>query len=158
MTTTADGTGNLGPGTLKFGETGTALDVSCLVNDARIDPNITAGDTKTMLCGTKKSAPDEIDWTLSGNLDVDAGKAAGFFAMTWQNIGGVVPFEFTPSTPVGTIVTGTVKLAPLSLGADAEGDYLNSDFEFTLIDFDPATAVVYGDEVVAFDAVEKVPA
>jgi hypothetical protein len=148
MTTTLDGTGNLGPGVLKFGETGTEVDVSCLVNNGKIEPNITAGDTKTMLCGKQKSAPDELEWTISGNVDVDAGKAAGFFAMTWQNIGAEVPFEFTPSTEVGTTVIGTCKLAPLSLGADAEGDYLNSDFEFALIDFDPATAVTYGDEGV----------
>lgn len=144
MATTADGTGNLGPGTLKIGQTAALIDASCLVNDARIDPNITAGDTKTMLCGTTKSAPDEIDWTLSGNFDVDAGNPDGLFALTWENIGATVDFEFTPSTAVGTVVVGQLKLAPLSLGADAEGDYLNSDFEFALIDFDPATAVTYG--------------
>lgn len=147
MTTTADGTGNLGPGTLKIGETATPIDVSCLVNNAKIEPNIEAGESKTMLCGTRKSAPDEIDWVLSGNVDVDAGKAAGFFALTWQNVGAVVDFEFTPSTEVGTKVVGQLKLAPLVLGADNSGDYLNSDFEFALIDFDPATAVTYGDAV-----------
>jgi hypothetical protein len=152
MTTTDDGTGNLGPGTLKIGMTGTLIDVSCLVNDVRIDPNITAGDTKTMLCGTQKSAPDEIEWALSGNVDVDAGKAAGFFALTWQHIGETVDFEFTPSTAVGTQVTGQLKLAPLSLGADAQGDYLNSDFEFTLINFDPTTAVTYGDAAALVSA------
>jgi hypothetical protein len=77
MATTTDGTGNLGPAPSRSAMTGTPIDVSCLVNDARIDPNITAGDTKKMLCGTKKSAPDEIDWTISGNVDVDAGKTAG---------------------------------------------------------------------------------
>lgn len=155
MTTTADGTGNLGPGTLKIGMTGTLIDVSCLVNDAKIEPAITAGDVKTMLCGTQKSAPDEIEWKISGNVDVDAGKAAGFFALTWQNIGATVDFEFTPSTAVGTMVTGQLKLAPLALGADAQGDYLNSDFEFALIGFDPATAVTYGDAALALGDVDQ---
>lgn len=144
MATTTDGTGNLGPGTLKIGQTATLIDVSCLVNDAAIDPNITAGDTKTMLCGTTKSGPDTIDWTISGNVDVDAGLDDGLFALTWGNIGAVVDFEFTPSTAVGTVVKGQLKLAPLRLGADAQGDYLNSDFEFALVDFDPVTAVTYG--------------
>jgi hypothetical protein len=145
MATTVDGTGNLGPGTLKIGMTGTLIDASCLVNDARIDPNITAGDSKKMLCGNTKSAPDDIEWALSGNVDVDAGIEDGLFALSWKNIGAIVDFEFTPSTAVGTTVTGQLKLAPLSLGADAEGDYLNSDFEYSLINFDPVTAVVYGD-------------
>jgi hypothetical protein len=96
MATTADGTGNLGPGTLTIGMTGTPIDVSCLVNDARIDPNITAGDVKKMLCGTQKSAPDEIEWALSGNADVDAGNAAGLFALCNDHWGEVVDFVFTP--------------------------------------------------------------
>jgi hypothetical protein len=144
MPTTTDGTGNLGPGTLEIGMTGTPIDASCLVNDARIDPNVTAGDTKTMLCGTKKSAPDTIDWVLTGNVDVDAGLPDGLFALTWDHAGETVDFTFTPSTAVGTVVAGQLKLAPLSLGADAQGDYLNSDFEFALIGFDPSAAVTYG--------------
>jgi hypothetical protein len=145
MATTPDGTGNLGPGTLTIGMTGTPIDVSCLVNDAAIVPNITVGDTKTMLCGTTKSAPDEIDYTLEGNVDVDAGKTAGLFALCNEHIGELADFTFTPSTAVGTTATGTLKLAPLKFGADAQGDYLNSDIAFTLVNFDPATAYVYGD-------------
>src|SRR3954464_15428358 len=145
MPTTPDGTGNLGPGLLKIGQTAALIDASCLVNNATIEPNVTAGDSKTMLCGTTKLAPDEIEWALSGNVDVDAGLADGLFALTWQHVGETVDFEFTPSTAVGTKVTGQLKLAPLALGAGAEGDYLNSDFEFGLVDFDPKTAVTYGD-------------
>jgi len=39
---------------------------------------------------------------------------------------------------------GNLKLAPLELGADNYGDFLNSDFEFGLDNFDPMTAVTYG--------------
>lgn len=145
MSTTTDGTGTLGPGTLSIGETGTAIDVSCLVNNVAIVPDISEGDTKTMLCGTSKRAADTITWALSGNVDVDAGLSAGFFALTWQHIGEIVPFTFTPSTAVGTTVAGNLKLAPLELGADNYGEFLNSDFEFGLDNFDPATAVTYGD-------------
>lgn len=145
MTTTPDGTGTLGPGILKIGETATAIDVSCLVNNAAIVPDISEGDEKTMLCGTSKRSADTITWALSGNVDVDAGLAAGFFALTWNNIGAIVDFEFTPSTAVGTKVVGQLKLAPLELGADNYGDFLNSDFEFALDNFDPATSVTYGD-------------
>jgi hypothetical protein len=145
MATTPDGTGTLGPGLLEVGETGTALDISCLVNNVAIIPEISEGDSKTMLCGTSKRAADTISWSIEGNVDVDAGLAAGFFAMTWQRIGEVVPFRFTPSEAVGTTVTGAFKVAPLQLGADNYGDFLASDFAFGLDNFDPTTAVTYGD-------------
>lgn len=149
MSTTADGTGTLGPGLLKIGVTASQIDVSCLVNNAAIVPDISEGDSKTMLCGTSKRSADTITWALSGNVDVDAGLAAGFFALTWKNVGKIVDFEFTPSTEVGTKVVGKLKLAPLELGADNYGDFLNSDFEFGLDNFDPATAVTYGDATPA---------
>lgn len=145
MPTTTDGTGTLGPGILKIGETATAIDVSCLVNNAAIVPDISEGDSKTMLCGTTKRSADTITWSLDGNVDVDAGLADGFFALTWNNVGQVLPFEFTPSSAVGTKVAGFVKIAPLQLGADNYGDFLNSDFSFGLDNFDPTTAVTYGD-------------
>jgi len=146
MTTTADGTGTLGPGTLKIGETGTEIDCSCLVNNAAIEPDVSEGDSKTMLCGTTKRSADTIDWSLSGNVDVDAGMSDGLFALTWQHVGEIVPFEFTPSTAVGTTVKGNLKLVPLRLGGDDYGEYLDSDFEFPLDNFDPTTAVTYGDD------------
>jgi hypothetical protein len=144
MTTTPDGTGNLGPGLLKIGLTGTLIDASCLVNNATIEPTITAGDSKTMLCGTKKSAPDETDWALTGNVDVDAGKPNGLFALTWQHAGEDADFEFMPSNLVGTKVIGKLRLAPLALGAGNYGEYLNSDISFGLVNFDPKTAITYG--------------
>lgn len=145
MPTTTDGTGTLGPGVLTIGEVASPIDVSCLVNNVAIVPDISEGDEKTMLCGTTKRAADTISWAISGNIDVDAGLAAGFFALTWQHIGEIVPFTYTPSEAVGTTVAGFLKLAPLQLGADNYGEFLNSDFEFGLDNFDPATAVTYGD-------------
>jgi hypothetical protein len=97
MPTTEDGTGNLGPGTLKIGLTGTLIDCSCLVNNAKITADISAGDTKTMLCGTQKKKPDTITYALAGNVDVDAGLATGLFALTQQNVGTQVEFQYTPS-------------------------------------------------------------
>ena len=146
MPTTTDGTGTLGPGSLTIGETASLIDVSCLVNNAAIEPDVSEGDTKTMLCGTTKRSADSITWALSGNVDVDAGLSAGLFALTWQHAGEIVPFVFTPSTAVGTVVKGNLKLVPLRLGADDYGEYLDSDFEFPLDNFDPTTAVTFGDD------------
>lgn len=145
MPTTTDGTGTLGPGVLKIGETGTEIDVSCLVNNAAIEPDISTGDSKTMLCGTVKQAADTVTWALTGNVDVDAGKATGLFALSWAEGGSEQSFTFTPSNEVGTTVTGTLKIQPLTFGADEYGSYLSSDFEWSLVNFDPATAVTFGD-------------
>jgi hypothetical protein len=144
-----DGTGTLGPGVLTIGETGSEIDISCLVNNARIAPDISEGDSKTMLCGIVKRAADTMTWAISGNVDVDAGTDSGLFALSWQNAGDVVPFSFTPSTALGTTVKGELKLTPLEFGADNYGDYLDSDFEWSLENFDPKTAVTFGTTSIA---------
>jgi hypothetical protein len=147
-----DGTGTLGPGTLTIGATGSEIDISCLVNNARIAPDISEGDSKTMLCGIVKRSADTTTWAISGNVDVDAGTDSGLFALSWNNAGDVVPFSFTPSTALGTTVKGELKLTPLEFGADNYGDYLDSDFEWSLENFDPKTAVTYGSTGVAAPA------
>jgi hypothetical protein len=146
MPTTTDGTGTLGPGVLKIGPVGAPLTISCMVNNARVVPDVDEGDTKTMLCGTTKRSADTIDWSFQGNLDTDFGYGDGFAAYTWAHAGEVSDFEFTPSTAVGTTVTGQLKVVPLEFGADDYGDYLDSDIEFGLVDFDPATALTFGEE------------
>lgn len=144
----ADGTATLGPGTLTIGLAGgsSTLDVSCLVNNARIVPDVTTGDTKTMLCGRTKTAADTIGWAISGSVDTDARFGDGFLAFTWKNAGKLADFEFSPSSDQGTTVKGQLKVAPLELGADDYGDYQDSDFEFSLDNFDPSTDVEWGAE------------
>lgn len=146
MPTTTDGTGTLGPGTLKIGPVGAPLTISCMVNNMRVVPDVDEGDTKTMLCGTTKRSADTITWSLQGNLDTDFGYGDGFAAYTWAHAGEVSDFEFVPSTAVGTSVAGQLKVVPLEFGADDYGDYLDSDIEFGLVDFDPATALTFGED------------
>ena len=43
-------TGQLGPGVLKVGATGAEIDVSCYVNNARIEATTDVGDPTTKLC------------------------------------------------------------------------------------------------------------
>lgn len=132
MPTTTNGVGELGPGTLTIGETGTLLDVSCLVNNAVIAADKEEGDSTTKLCGTVRAGSTTYTYTLSGNMDVDAGLAAGLFAMSQDHAGEEFPFEFTPSTAVGTTATGVLTLDPLDFGADEYGADLTSDFEFSI--------------------------
>lgn len=124
----------LGPGTLTIGETGTSIDASCLVNNAKITSEKDADDSKTMLCGTVKAGKVSYTFTLEGNIDVDTDAgAAGLFALSQTAKGTEVPFTFVPNTEDGTEAAGTLIIDPLDFGADEYGDYLNSDISWELV-------------------------
>jgi hypothetical protein len=122
----------LGPGELSIGEVGTAIDVSCMVNGARISAEKDEGDDINALCGSV--FPGSVTYTagLSGNINVDADNAAGLFALSWAEPGSQQPFTFTPSTDAGTSAAGTLIIDPLDFGADEYGAPLSSDFDFKL--------------------------
>lgn len=127
------GTGQLGPGVLEIGATGTEIDVSCLVNNAVIAADKDEADSTTKLCGDVRAGAVTYTYALSGNMDTDIGNAAGFFALSQSAPGTQQGFTFTPSSDVGTTATGTLVIDPLDFGADEAGADLTSDFEFTIV-------------------------
>jgi hypothetical protein len=141
-------TGQLGPGVLKIGETGTEIDVSCYVNNAAIDWSNDTSDSTTKLCGAERPGVTTFTAQLTGNLDVDAGNESGLFALSWNAKGTQQSFEFVPSSALGTKAAGTLTILPLRLGADNYGDDLTSDFTFDII----------GDPVLSFDGAPVGPA
>ncbi len=123
-----------GPGTLKIGEVGMEIDVSCLVNNAVLSADASTGDPTTKLCGTQKPGSTTYSCTLSGNMDIDPKNDDGLFCLTWAEPGTQVPFEFIPNTDVGVSATGTLVLVPLDFGITGEyGDDLTADFEFQVL-------------------------
>lgn len=124
---------DLGPGSLKIGATGTEVDVSCLVNNARIAADKTEGDSTTKLCGTVKAGSVTYDYHFSGNVDTDIADDAGLFAMSQAEKGTEQSFIFTPSTEAGTSAAGTLIIDPLDFGGDEMGQPLTSDFDFTIV-------------------------
>lgn len=134
-----DGTRKLGPGILKIGETGTEIDVSCLINNATITPSKDQGDSVTKLCGTVKPGATTYTYALSGNVDLDSALADGFFALTQSAKGTELPFTFTPSSEfaapatAGTTASGNLVLDPLDFGGDTVGEFMTSDFEFSIV-------------------------
>lgn len=121
--------GTLGPGTLKIGETGTLIDVSCYVNNAAIEPTKNGGgDPVFKLCGNSRPASFTYSFQLTGNLDVDLGNESGLFELAWANPGVTVDFEFIPNSDLGRVFTGQVVLDPFRVGADNYGDMLTADF------------------------------
>lgn len=141
---------NLGPGTLEIGTTGTELDISCYVNNARITSEKSADDDRTMLCGDVLPGAVTYTYSLTGNMDVDVELgAAGFFALSQAEPGSQQNFVFTPSTAEGTAASGTLTIDPLDFGADEMGQPLTSDFEFSVVG---APTYAYGTPLAADEA------
>lgn len=130
--TTAGKTYKLGPGTLKIGATGSAIDVSCLVNNATITTDRSQDDPVFHLCGTSTQGAVTYTHSLTGNLDIDPAEATGLFALSWASPGTEQHYEFTPSTEAGVAASGELIIDPLDFGADEYGKPLSSDFEFVL--------------------------
>jgi hypothetical protein len=129
----AGDTYKLGPGTLSIGETGTAIDVSCLVNNATIAASKDEGDSTTKLCGTVVPGSVTYTYSLSGNVDTDVDDPAGLFALSQTAAGTEQSFTFTPNTEAGTTATGTLVIDPLDFGGDTTGETMTSDFEFSIV-------------------------
>lgn len=123
----------LGPGTLTIGQTGTPIDVSCLVNNAVIAADKNEGDSTTKLCGTVRPGAVSYTYSLSGNTDTDIADAAGFFALSQDHAGEQMDFSFTPNTEAATAAAGTLVLDPLDFGGDTTGETMVSDFEFSVV-------------------------
>jgi hypothetical protein len=134
-------TGQLGPGVLKIGEVGSEIDVSCYVNNAQVEWSDSKTDDTTKLCGAVRAGVTTFTAQLTGNIDVDAGNDSGLFALSWNEKGSQQPFTFTPSSELGTTVTGTLTIKPLTFGAAAYGDDLTSDIAYDIV----------GDPVLSFD-------
>jgi hypothetical protein len=122
-----------GPGTLTIGETGTAIDCSCLVNGARIASSKDETDPTTKLCGTVRPGTTKYTFELSGNVDVDIADSAGLFALSQSSPGSEQAFTFVPNTEAETSAAGVLVIDPLDFGADEYGADLTSDFTFRIV-------------------------
>jgi hypothetical protein len=123
----------LGPGVLHIGETGTLIDVSCLVNNAVISSDKDQGDDVTKLCGDVVPGAVTYSYTLAGNMDTDVAEDTGFFALSWSAAGAQLDYTFTPSTAAGTSAAGKLVIDPLDFGGDEMAEAMASDFEFALV-------------------------
>ena len=123
----------LGPGTLKIGATGSAIDVSCLVNNVTVAAAKSQDDNVTKLCGTVVPGAVTYDYTIGGNVDTDIAEATGLFALSQSAPGSQQDFTFTPNTDVGTTAAGRLILDPLDFGGSDVTQTMTSDFEFALV-------------------------
>jgi len=132
----SDDVNKFGPGTLKIGETGTEIDVSCQVNNLVLTQAPNRGDSKVMLCGTTKAGSVTYDKTLEGNLDLDLDAGAdGLFYLSQQYPGSEQSFTFTPNTAGGDTAAGTLILDPMDFGStEGYGALMGSDVSWIVTD------------------------
>ena len=144
----------LGPGTTTVGEIGTEVDISCLINNAKITWEKTQDDPKTKLCGDVSASPPVYTFNLEGNVDQDLAVSNGLHALSHAKpLGQEHPFTFTPNTTVGATATGILVIDPLDFGGAEMGKDMTSDFSWRIVG---EPDVVYGTGAAALAVDELV--
>lgn len=124
-----------GPGTLTLGTDPDDLEFSMQLTNCRVEPseNVTAGDVLKLLNGEDLRDDDQVDYTftLAGTAVQDL-VADGITDYTWQNAGVEVAFVFVPRTSRVASVSGTVRIAPITIGGD-NAKRNTADFSWAII-------------------------
>ena len=88
----------LGPGTLKFGDTGSEQEFASHVTTCTISPSFNEEDPIPTLSGDQFVDGDAtFEGTISGEF-LQEYTVEGLVKWTWDNNGQTVPFVFTPRT------------------------------------------------------------
>jgi hypothetical protein len=123
-----------GPGTLKIGEVGTEIDISCQIEHAQVAWDKTKDDDVTVLCGDVVTGATTRTATLAGHIFQDTGQASGIVQASWGALKGqTVPFQFVPNTADAMAVTGEVTVEPITVGSGEAGANMASDFEWDIV-------------------------
>lgn len=118
----------LGPGSLKFGATGSEVEFAAQLRSCKIDPKSKAGDPLPVLSGEQIDASDEVEWTVSGKI-LEEYSADSLQVWAHQTAGQVVPFIFRPDNDKSFAVTGSCRVAHIGIGGDVK-ERNEQDFEF----------------------------
>jgi hypothetical protein len=119
----------LGPGTLTITPPagGTAVDFSCQVESGVIHWDKTKADDTIMLCGDVRVGATTYGATLTVTIAQDLANPDGVVFFTWDNMGQVCGFVYTPNTAAAATVTGDLVVDPLDVGGDTGGEDMTSD-------------------------------
>ncbi|MDE9365477.1 hypothetical protein PZ938_07655 [Luteipulveratus sp. YIM 133132] len=118
----------LGPGSLKFGETGSEVEFAMGCRKVTIEPDVEEGDSIPVLSGDEISEGDEETWKLTGEI-LQSYDLNGFILWCHKNAGATVPFIFRPDNDKAFAVVGDVKVRRVSIGGDVKARN-TSEFEF----------------------------
>ncbi len=135
----------LGPGHLKFGETGSEQEFGSHVTRIEINPSWNEEDPIPVLNGD--SYVDEeggaFEGTIAGEF-LQEYTMAGLVNWTWQNSGKVVPFTFTPRDDAELTYTGRCQVRAVKVGGDVKAAN-TAEFEWKVLDLPSVTRTTTGD-------------
>jgi hypothetical protein len=128
----------LGPGTLKIGETGTEIDMSCNVSEVEFATDKEQDDPVPVLCGREVASPATYTATLSGTALLNLADPESIFYYANEHKGETVPVEFVPNTEAGATISGSITLDPMGIAGDVAGN-VESEFEWTFVEWPTIT-------------------
>lgn len=120
----------VGPGTLTFSG-GKAEQVSSHITAARITTKADRGDNLKVLSGEEIPGESTYSFALEVSCLQDL-MVDGLVDFSWNYMGQVVPFVYTPNTANEAMVSGQVVVDPISIGG-AVGDRATSDFTWNCV-------------------------
>lgn len=118
----------LGPGSLKFGETGSEVEFAVALRSCTVEPETDEGDMIPVLSGDEFTDGDDDSYTLSGSL-VENYDEDSLQIWAHVNRNTQVPFLFRPDNDKTLGVKGTVTVRRIAIGGDVK-ERNEVDFEF----------------------------
>ena len=130
----------LGPGTLKFGDTGSEQEFASHVTTCTISPSFNEEDPIPTLSGDQFVDGDAtFEGTISGEF-LQEYTVEGLVKWTWDNNGQTVPFVFTPSTDAELSWKGQCVIRPVNVGGEVKVAN-TAEFEFRVLEL-PTIATI----------------
>ena len=121
-----------GPGKLVIGETADLTTFDSQVLSVTLEPDVSTGDSKTVLSGEVAPGDRTEEWKLTGTLLSDFGSEDSLVEYCFTKRGTVQPFKFTPATSSGKEFSGQLTIEAVAVGGDV-GETPEPDFEFALV-------------------------
>jgi hypothetical protein len=84
-------------------------------------------DDTLRLCGDVRVGTTTYGATLSVTIAQDLANPDGLVFLSWDNMGQVCGFVFTPNTAAAATITGELVMDPLDVGGDTGGEAMTSD-------------------------------
>lgn len=121
-----------GPGKFVIGETASLTTFDSQVLSITLEPDVSKGDSKTVLSGEVAPGDRTEAWKLSGSLLSDFGAEGSLVEFCFTKRGTQQPFKFTPSTASGKEISGVLTIEAVAIGGDV-GETPEPDFEFDVV-------------------------
>ncbi len=123
----------IGPGVFTLGEGALACQSKLKSLEVSWKENVDSEDDIDLLDGSVDEGEDSVthDANVKGAIvqDIEAG---GLVDFTWSNAGSVEPFTYVPNNALGRVVSGSVRVVPITIGGEAK-KRAEADFDWMTV-------------------------